>query len=318
MTKADYLDLRQQLRFEPVPWMPLGVLAFDVMLAGVAIWLVAPGRGPGYWLGQALLAVFYFHNFALLHECGHGNSFRQEKLNSLVGHYASLFCFLPYFPWKYMHHEHHTWTGNIDKDPTLTKIRRMRLDGEVPVVVRIAWWSWIPVAGLLQHFVFWGYPFKSWREGRTKRPQLLRSAFSVLLLVVTYTIWATYAPAAISASNIWPSFLFYLVGVELVNLPHHVGMPTFKDSVNRHKLYLWEQHVSTRSCFYPGLISELFVLNFNLHTEHHFFPTLPWYRLKRAREVLKPTLMEGYHEEVGIEWNLKNRIRDPREIILGP
>jgi fatty acid desaturase len=81
------------------------------------------------------------------------------------------------------------------------------------------------------------------------------------------------------------------------------------------KLPLWEQYRATRSCYYPPGISELLVLNFNFHTEHHLFPDLPWYRLRDARASLRAMLGERYQEAIGIAWNIQNRGRDLDSII---
>jgi len=224
---------------------------------------------------------------------------RKALVNAMIGHYSSLFCFLPFFPWKDIHSEHHSWTGHLEKDPTLKKVRQLRQSGRIPWIARLGWYSWIPVAGLLQHTVFWMYPWDAFRSGRLRGGRLLRSLFSIALLAGAYTAWALYAPAAVAPAALWPSFLIYLVAVELVNLPHHAGMPTYTSTPARQKLHLWEQHLSTRTCVYPVYLSGLLVLNFNLHTEHHFFPTLPWFRLPIARMLLRPKLATGYNEEIG-------------------
>ena len=85
--------------------------------------------------------------------------------------------------------------------------------------------------------------------------------------VLKFAGWATL-------SRLWPSFVIYLVGVELVIFPHHLDMPTVDPQSDKQRLYVWEQQATTRSCRYPGILSELLVLNFNLHTEHHLFPAV--------------------------------------------
>ncbi|MBL8213565.1 MAG: fatty acid desaturase [Bryobacterales bacterium] len=317
MTRAEYFALRSQLHFEQRLVVTLGVIAADLLLLAVAVaGLYGFAGKAGYWLAQPLLAIFYFHNFALLHDCGHGSVHRKTWVNALIGHYHSLFCFLPFYPWRDIHNEHHSWTGNLEKDPTLKKVRQLRAAGRIPFLARLAWYSWIPLAGLLQHTVFWMYPWDSYRQGKLRGARLRNSLFSIGLLAVAYTAWALWAPAEVSAAAIWPSFVIYLAGVELVNLPHHAGMPTYASTPERPKLHLWEQHLSTRSCFYPLYLSELLVLNFNLHTEHHFFPTLPWYRLRNARLLLKRPLATAYTEEFGVEWNTLNRKQPPEAVLL--
>ncbi len=314
MTKAQYFHLRSELAFHRHLAVTLGVIAFDVALLVFAITGIR--RGPQsslFWVAQVLLALLYFHNFALLHEAGHGNVHSGRHLNTWIGHYASLFCFLPFFPWKYIHHEHHTWTGNLDRDPTLYQVKKMKREGRVPWIVRFAWRSWIPFGGLLQHTVFWLYPLRSWREGRLSAFQQRRSLFSVVFLAVAYLLLAAFGPAWLTFSRVWPSLVIYLIAVELVNFPHHIDMPVV--SHPDHKLPPWEQHQTTRSCNY-GIFSGLLVLNFNLHTEHHLYPTLPWYRLTSVRDQLKPVLAEEYHEVPGLAWNLENRTCDPEQIML--
>jgi acyl-lipid omega-6 desaturase (Delta-12 desaturase) len=314
MTKEQYSKVRSGLSFERSFAVTLLVIAGDLALFAAAVYGLSFEWGsPMYWAAHLILAVVYFHNFALLHEAGHGNIHANERVNALVGHYASLFCFLPYYPWKYIHHEHHTWTGNLERDPTLYQVKKMRHEGRVPWIARFAWRSWIPFGGLLQHTVFWLYPFRSWRDGRFQPVQKRNSLLSVLFLGGAYGLLALYGPAWFSFARLWPSLVIYLIGVEIVNFPHHIDMPVATDP--NVKLAPWEQPVTTRSCDY-GLLAGVLVLNFNLHTEHHLYPTLPWYRLTAARDRVRALLAGEYNEVKGIRWNIENRGRDPREIML--
>jgi omega-6 fatty acid desaturase (delta-12 desaturase) len=309
MTKSEYLAWREQLSFSHRPGVTVGVLLFDAVLISAALWMIFVVRqGWPYWAGQALLAIFYFHNFAILHEAGHGNVHRRDLVNVIIGHYASLFCFLPFYPWRYIHHEHHTWTGNPEKDPTMKQILRMKTRKRIPLAVRFTWRSWIPFGAVLQHVVFWSYPITAWREGRMKRWRL-HMLISVLFLAAGYVCLVEFVGWA-TLWRLWPSFVIYLAGVELVNFPHHLDMPTVDPASEKQRLYVWEQQATTRSCRYPGILSELLVLNFNLHTEHHLFPALPWFRLKQARRLIKPVLQPGYTEVHGIGWNYAMRTGD--------
>jgi acyl-lipid omega-6 desaturase (Delta-12 desaturase) len=308
MTKETYFRIRRELRFDPQLWVSVLVLATDgLILACASPGLLNGYAAPSFWIANLLFAVVYFHHFAILHEAGHGNVDSASHRNSCIGHYASIFCFLPFFPWKYIHHEHHTWTGNIDRDPTLHQLRKMKETGRVPWLVRFAWRSWIPFGGLLQHTVFWLYPLRR----KLSSDQQRKSAFSVVFLIAVYGLLGLFGPAWLSPKYLWPSLVFYLAAVELVNFPHHLDMPT---EGGDYKLAPWEQQVTTRSCNY-GIFSAILVLNFNLHTEHHLYPTLPWYRLHDVRNRVRP-LMPDYHEERGIAWNLRNRARNAAEMIL--
>lgn len=316
MQKSDFLNIRQQLSFEKPLWITLAVIAFDVFLLWLAFYLITSNNIIGYIAGSLLLAIVYFHNFALLHEAGHGNIHKKRWINIIVGHYASTFCFLPYYPWQAIHQEHHTWTGNIEKDPTLKHIKDARKKGSILPILNFCWRSWVPLAAFAQHFVFWMYPYTLFKNGQMTSKRRMQSIFSVTLLISSYVFLAYAFPAYVNWSNLWLSFVIYLMIVELVNFPHHISMPTYKTGNTKDKLHPWEQHVTTRTCYYPKWIARLITLNFNLHIEHHFFPNLPWYRLDKLRDIIKPLLNNEYHEEYGINWNLKNRARDGNEILL--
>ena len=309
LSKSQYLAWREQLSYSHGLAVTIGVLLFDSVLAAAALWMIfAVQRGWPFWIGQALLALFYFHNFAIMHEAGHGNIHRRDLINVIIGHYTSLFCFLPFYPWRYIHQEHHTWTGNPEKDPTMKQVLRMKTKKRIPLAVKFTWRSWIPLGAVLQHVVFWTYPISIWREGRMKR-QRIHMLISILFLAAGLAVLAEFLGWR-GMSRLWPSFVIYLVGVELVNFPHHLDMPTVDPNSSKQRLYVWEQQATTRSCRYPGILSELLVLNFNLHTEHHIFPDLPWFRLKEARKLIKPALDPGYNEAHGLGWNYDMRTGD--------
>jgi omega-6 fatty acid desaturase (delta-12 desaturase) len=80
-------------------------------------------------------------------------------------------------------------------------------------------------------------------------------------------------------------------------------------------LPVWQQHMPTRTCDYPRGLSELLVLNFNFHVEHHVFPTLPWYRLRSARTLLKPALGTDYREAHGLRWHIQQRKRSLTKVM---
>jgi acyl-lipid omega-6 desaturase (Delta-12 desaturase) len=311
--KDRYLATRRTLAVGPRTPVSLAVLA--TIGAGTALgwWLSArtswPGR-PAYILSQVLLATAFFQAFALMHECGHGTASASPALNVVIGHLTSLGCFLPFYPWRYIHQEHHRWTGNLARDPTLGAVRRWLQAGDVPVVVRWCWRAWIPLSALVQHLVFLSYPLRMARNPATPRRQLWRCAASVLFLAAAYAALAAIVRPA--PGRFLPALVIYLLAAELVNLPHHVGAPTTDG-----RLPVWEQWHSTRSCVYPPPLAWFCVLNFNLHVEHHTFPSLPWYRLPAARHLLRPALGARYQQEIGIEWSLRNR-RRPLDTVIRP
>jgi acyl-lipid omega-6 desaturase (Delta-12 desaturase) len=309
LQREDYQRLRTRLDFTPSFLPTAAILLMDALLVAGAIALLRMSNPAAFMLSQILLSVVFFNAFSILHECGHGTTSKHGWLNAVVGHAASTFCFIPYYPWKYIHQKHHTWTGNIEQDPVLKSLRTWRERG-VPWIVRAAWWSWIPLGALLQHLVYLTYPVAMWRARELTGRKLLRSSISLLWLPGSHlALWAL-APDLVRPQNFLVAIVLFLVVEELVNIPHHVGMSTFD-----RKLPAWEQYRATRSCYYPPGLSEVLVLNFNFHIEHHLFPSLPWFRLRAARTLLREVIGSGYQEAVGIGWNIRNRKRDLQTIV---
>jgi acyl-lipid omega-6 desaturase (Delta-12 desaturase) len=306
--RKEYIKIKAALRFERNYGVTLLVIILDWLLVAAAILLLRHGGAPAFVGSQCLLAVVFFHNFAILHEAGHGNTSSSRVLNTITGLYASVLCFMPFFPWKYIHQKHHVWAGNPEQDPTGRNVKRWQRDHRVPWVLRAAWRSWIPLGALAQHFVFWSYPAVLLREDKSK---LWPCVASVLLLPSAYLTLYFLWPQLFCPANFVPAFIIYLFAEELVNLPHHSDLFKFSG-----RLPLWEQWKAARSCYYPVFVSELLVLNFNFHIEHHLYPSLPWYRLRSARSLVRRALEDEYNEAVGIGWNLSNRSRDIQTLLI--
>ena len=309
LSKVEYERIRKQLSFRPDPWMAALTLAVNAaFVAGIAL-LLASGGTAAYWTAQFLIPMAMFQAFSVLHDCGHSSFSANRRVNTLVGHYASLLCCMPYFPWKYIHAEHHVWAGNPDRDPGLAIVRRAR-EGKVPWILSAAWRSWFPLAGVAQHVVFWMYPVVQARRGGLSRGKLLRCAASVAWLASAYVALHVLFPSVVSWRALLPGLALYVMLVELVNVPHHTGLTAFDG-----RLPLWRQSLPSRSCNYPPVISELLVLNFNFHIEHHLFPHLPWYRLRAARRLIKPALGYRYREAHGLNWAIGARKQNLKDVL---
>lgn len=309
LSKAEYLALRARISFERKLLPSAGMLFLDVLLLLAVSALLRAEHWAAFALSQVLLAVVFFNAFAILHECAHGTLSASPVVNSLVGHITSALCFTPFYPFRYIHQKHHAFTGNVERDPSLKSLRIWRTQG-VPRLVRACWFFWIPLGALLQHLVYASFPLELRRAGALTKHKALRCLVSTLWLPVSWFLAFSFAPDLVSWSNMLPALVLFLFAEELVNIPHHVGTPTFSG-----RLAVWEQYLASRSCYYPAGVSELLVLNFNFHIEHHMFPNLPWFRLRSARRAVKALLGERYVEAVGIEWNLRHRSRDLQRIV---
>jgi acyl-lipid omega-6 desaturase (Delta-12 desaturase) len=227
LDKERYQTLLSQLNFRPALAPTLGIIVLDLVMLAAATLLLRRGGAFGFLLSQCLLAIVFFNSFSILHECGHGSASRSRALNAVLGHLASTFCLIPYYPWKYIHQKHHMWTGNLEQDPVLKSLRTFKSRG-VPKLVRFSWRTWIPLGALLQHVVYLGYPIVMWKAGEVTRPRAMRIAISLFWMPLSILSLHFAAPDVVRFSNVILAFVLFLVAEELVNLPHHVGMPTFQ------------------------------------------------------------------------------------------
>ncbi len=71
-----------------------------------------------YWLTLAIAAVaafFGFRTFVLMHDCGHGSFFKNQKWADRVGVFLSIVVFTPYYAWRHAHAVHHATSGDLDR-----------------------------------------------------------------------------------------------------------------------------------------------------------------------------------------------------------
>jgi omega-6 fatty acid desaturase (delta-12 desaturase) len=308
--KAQFLVLKRVLMTRPRTLVSVAVLASIAGFGALALWL-AGGSWPAYLASQLLLAIVFFQGFGLLHDCGHNTASPTDWVNVAFGHIASVVCFLPFYPWRYIHQQHHLWAGNLQRDPVLAAIRRWTAVGKVPAVLGWGWRLWLPLLAPVQHVVFWLYPLKLASLPQRDWRQLLRCTASVLFLGAAYLALFALVGEHLPPSHFVPALLIYMLAAELVNLPHHVGAP-----LSTERLPPWRQWISTRTCVFPRGVAEFCMLNFNFHVEHHVFPFLPWYRLRAAQRLLRQAIGAPYQEEVGIGWSVRNRARPLDQVII--
>ena len=242
MTRNEYQAIRARLSFQQ-RYVFIGIfLLADASLFALGLYLLASSNPFAYIGSQFLFAVIAFHNFAIVHECGHGTAASSTWLNTITGHYCSLYCFMPYFPWKYIHTEHHTWTGNLDRDPTLKAIRDYRKDQRLKNgLLCLAWRTWVPLLAFMQHLVLWSYPLMLFQLGRLRGKRLVSSLASILLLPLTYVSLYCLWPQLFNIPNFALAFVIYLILVELINFPHHLGTEIHRTTKKGKRLLLWEQ-----------------------------------------------------------------------------
>lgn len=282
-------------------------LCLDGLLFAAIFFLLKDSSWTAWTICQVLVPILMFRGFALMHDAVHGSLSDLVFLNNGIGVLAGAVCFLPFAAWRKIHLQHHLWAGNIDQDPTMKIVKDVSLDPtKKRSTLDFAWRSWIPLLGFMQHVVFWTSALAKIRETRNMR-EIFWMAASYVVPITVYIFSATLLVKLI------PALLIYLCMVEVINFPHHLELPQFKD---KKRLPVAQQNEISRSCHYPLWFSYFCLNNFNLHTEHHLFPSLPWYRLHKIRPQVKEALGLTYNESHRSSWILKNRKRKVLEVLI--
>lgn len=311
MDKKRYLQFRSGQSF-PVRYGKLAQhLCEDVLLFSLAGGALAFVSAPfSYFLVTPLIAIFMFRCFALMHEAVHGVLVPSKAKNDILGVFSGAICLLPFEQWKKSHILHHYWSGNVEKDSVMTLVTKFP---KFPVPfkdsVSVLWKLWFPVLAVLQHTVFWVLSFKTFLSSS-------KSFYEVASLLAPIVFWS--GVLAVSDSHfllfaVAPAILIYLIGTEVINLPHHLQLPRLQ---GEQKYPVWEQYKSARTCLYPQFISSFFILNFNLHAEHHMFPDAPWYYLPEIHSKILPLVADGYHCDPMFAWIVENRSEDVESMLV--
>lgn len=288
-------------------------LGINALLVASIFWLCKNGGWIGYSCAQLLSACLYFRAFTLLHDASHSLVHSKKWLNDSMGFLASLFCFLPFWPWRMIHLEHHKWTGHIENDPVLLILKAYPSFSEKKKeLFNKVWILWIPYLALQQHIVFWKMGHVYFKKAHRKADKY-KSVTSYAIMIGFYGSLVTTFGLSFFIYAL-PGIVLYLIAVEAINFPHHLSLNTKADA---HPTPPIKQFEFCRSCHHSYILSYFFLCNFNYHTEHHMFPFLPWYQLHKLKDDIKANLQNSYNQSDGFQWIQKNRRKDLNTVMYG-
>jgi omega-6 fatty acid desaturase (delta-12 desaturase) len=272
----------------------LGEMIFFTL--GIFLLLRTPLSSPLYWVLEILLALSIFRASAIVHECAHSSIFNLEVLNPIAGLLFSPICLIPYTPYKHVHMQHHKWVGVIDKDPTQVGVLKMaKLSGIKKRLLGLIWRSWIPLPFMTYVFnTYWAYVAREFRKGRRANGWKALGSMTVTLLphVAGITLLGVTKYLALYG----PMFLLFYLQFENMYIPQHSRLFPYVSQLRAKPIPFYEQDSITRSTYIPPYLSIVLGYHHNLHTEHHLFPTVPWYRLPLVKRKLEAVKDNSYQE----------------------
>lgn len=249
------------------------VLLVMLVLAGViaTLTLFAAGLLP-LWLTILAYGALTYLSYTPLHEAAHGNIHggddRRQWLNDLCGYLMAPLIMVPYSTHKVEHFTHHRYTNQADKDPDyLVSGMGGGLIAFVVTAIKFLWmqntflfrdyWATAP---LRERLIYWGEVLFSlgWRIAFVL---LVARDSDVTMLVAGYLIGAFF-------TVYWFAYR-----------PHH----PYEDA---------SRYRNTSSLLMPVWMKPLewFWLGQNLHSIHHLFPRVPFYRYHALHRRIEPIM----------------------------
>jgi len=265
-------------------------------------------------ISKIFLVLSLVHLYLIMHEASHSAISSNKFINDLIGHICGWIVIMPYLARTHSHLLHHTWTGHpvrypankrmIEKFSVMTPKQAQKLE--------FIWRNWIPAIVLNDRIGLWKSPFnKSMFTSQSKSQTEIIFNYTYLFLYISLLCILYLNNQLIHFIN-WflPAFLILAIIEELVNLPHHAETPLLKTQDKA--LPYWEQGIVTHSCKTIPVWSKFILLNFNLHTAHHFFPNAAWYDLPIIHEKIESTSPDDLTDRKylnELKWSLINRKR---------
>jgi omega-6 fatty acid desaturase (delta-12 desaturase) len=275
MDASSYFKLTKDYRIYRASWVDSMVnLVGRVLFTVLGIALSLNDNVFIYIIGQIVYGLAIFQWFAVLHDCGHNCYTPNKKLNELLGYLSSLFNLIPYASWKYIHLEHHIWTGLQDKDPSIEDLNKS--NPRKRFLARLAWKSGLPILALAFLLgTFWNLPkqFRWFRDFKRRTEMSL----SMALIILFYGLLGQIIP------HLWqvilPSYIFFGMFCEPIILSQHAHIPMDSTATHPGAYPAFEQDRFTRSLKFPIWISKWLTMSFENHIAHHLFPWVPFYKL---------------------------------------
>jgi fatty acid desaturase len=236
-----------------------------------------------------IYGTIYAFSVANWHETVHRTAFKTRWINELFYHISSFMCDFEGYRWRWSHTFHHTYTLQTEDD----------YDHEIQISrpTELFWFflNYIPFTDLL-------YPH------RLIKYEVLKHAFGKFTPVVNISAPVDQKKKIVFNSRlyvlIWLSvFVFsYYIGSILpilyIILPTYYGKPIwFAVNVTQHlgaAVDTKDHRLSTYSLKINPILSFLY-WKMEYHLEHHMFPMVPSYNLKKIRNEIQDQIPKPFN-----------------------
>lgn len=272
---------------------PTALLAVGVVVAFVAtLLLFAQGVLP-VWGAVLLVGALTYFSYTPLHEAAHGNvNGSNEKLkwlNDLCGYLVAPLIAVPYASHRLEHFTHHRYTNQPDKDPDYVVSGMGK--GPWQALVTIVKFIWVQNSFFVTHH---------WRTASLKERTIY-----CLELTVSLGWRVAFVVLAGQQGALLVVLLGYLLGGFFTGywFAYRPHIP-YQDPT---------RYRNTNSLIMPVWMKPLewFWLGQNLHSIHHLFPRVPFYRYHALHREIEPVMRAHGTPIIGIFSRQPEATRSP-------
>jgi fatty acid desaturase len=259
--------IRDLHRLEPA-WNLVALFFVSMWIAGA--WLVL--RGPNLAIqlaGYTGIGVAIHGLVVLMHEGIHGSLFRSKGVDRWLGFLLGVPTMVSFTAYRVTHLAHHRYNRTENDPDEFTNLTRSNR------LLALAFYAWM-AAGTFVYF-FFHVPLTALARG-TRRERIAVVAeyvtLAVLYSALVATCWHFGTLSAILHCWILPMAVAVIFGNVRGWAEHMMTVPG-------------NPLTQTRTVKSNFLVSFL-TLNLNYHLEHHLFPGIPWYNLRKLHTLLEP------------------------------
>ncbi|MBL7713860.1 MAG: fatty acid desaturase [Bdellovibrionales bacterium] len=285
------------------------MILLSITLATIGIQLRYPGSRGFLFIP---LSALMWGWLSVMHSAGHRAYFRNRLGNAVSGLVASLFILVPFYPWRYHHGLHHRWTGWMDLDPTSGDLPKKIPERRALSGLNFFWKTWFPILSIVHTVQHLWNPFRFWKVPGPKI-RILKCVSSVIWIAVVHAFVAWNWPWEY-ATILGPAVAFFLLLSDPVLMSQHAQIPMKRSQdfqANAVRPFAPKLHDAfTRSFTIHPWIDRWVFLNFNLHSAHHRYPTVPHYELHRVQ-------FQTSHIEPLFPWIWKLKKQHIRDVLFG-
>jgi fatty acid desaturase len=266
--------------------------------AATVQWLTAGRIAIPHWVirvaGLVIIGIFIQAIAILMHEALHGNLFQSTRLNRWAMFAFGVPAFFSGTAYKMAHLNHHRQTRTEQDQDEISNLYK------TPAQYRAIFYALFFVATFIYLFVV--LPRAAIQMSTYRQRCAIALEYAALVMIYSgVIIWG------VSTGHtdwlLWYWILPMLVAMFLSNIR---GLSEHLCTSTDHVLG------KTRTIRSNRLVSFL-MLNLNYHLEHHLFPGVPWYNLRKVHRELQPVYIAArpFVERSYIRYALKALFRGP-------